>query len=137
MQLINSSSKTTKTKCSYHTNRKMSDETYKLKREVMSLIYEAKELLNNNMARVTIRITDCHKPNVLGTAGMGRHIIWIPAKTLNSKHLREVVYHELCHALWATPHIETCKLMSSSVNKRALSKSTVQKLFLKYAKGNS
>lgn len=82
------------------------------------------------------RITDCHKQHVLGTAGMGECVIWIPAKTLNSKYLREVVYHELCHALWAVPHIESCKLMSSCVGKRALSKATVQKLFLKYAKRN-
>lgn len=135
MQLINSSRKKTRTK--QHKNREMNSDTYKLRREVMSLIYEAKKLLNGNMPRVTIRITDCEDRSVLGTARMGDCVIWIPATTLNSKYLREVVFHELCHAIWATPHKDNCHLMRPMVKNRALSKKKVHEIFLQYAQKNN
>lgn len=122
------------TESSYHTNRIMSKETYKLRRQVMNLIYEAKGLFPE-MNRVEIRITDCDKKKVLGSARMGRKVIWIPARTIDCNGyevLRHVVYHELCHALWGVEHDENCGLMHPIVNK-PLSKYECQKIFLKYA----
>jgi hypothetical protein len=115
-------------------NKEMSGDTYKLRRQVMELIYEAKELLNGNMPRITIRIAEHNgQSNALGVGRMGKNIIWIEEKTLKMEYLREVVYHELCHAIWAINHNEECPLMSSTVGKKPLKKSEVQKLFLKYA----
>lgn len=85
------------------------------------------------MDRVDVRITDCHREEVLGTARMNDKIIWIPAKTLNSPYLREVVYHELCHALWGIEHNNDCPLMGPAVAKKALTKKECQVIFKKYA----
>ena len=64
-------------------NRKMNDETYKLRRSVMDIIYEFKN--KYNIPRQTIRIVDrVHDKethdgwhNVIGYAGMGQNYVHI------------------------------------------------------------
>lgn len=122
-------------KCSYHTNKKMNQKIYSLKRKVLNIIYEAKELLKGDMPRITIRITSCHKNNVLGTARMNDNIIWIPEETCSDQRLRHVVYHELCHAIWGVQHNNDCPLMNPIVSKPC-TKKECQKIFLKYYNKN-
>lgn len=121
-------------KCSYHKNRDMNPETYALRRQVMEILYEAREVIGKeNMPRVDIRITDTER-HVLGTARMNDCMVWIPAATCgrSKEVLREVVYHELCHALWGVEHDEKCKLMCAYLNKKPLSKAQCQRIFKKY-----
>lgn len=120
-------------KCSYHQNKDMNSDVYKLRRKVMDIIYEARKLINNDMHRITVRITECDLPHILGTARLNCNIIWIPSRTCSDKRLRHVVYHELCHALWGVEHDESCKLMNPIIDK-ACSKKTCQDLFIKYYK---
>ena len=98
---------------SRHTNRKMNDETYALRRVVMGYIYEAKALLGDKFKRVDVRITDCSEACVMGTARMGGCIIWIPASTIKDPALviRHVVFHELAHAVFNAEHNSRCPLM--------------------------
>ncbi len=115
-------------------NLSMNSQTYKLRREVMSYIYEAKKLLNGKMPRITVRVTE-NRHNVLASARMRDNIIWIPATTLKgetNKYLKEIVFHELCHAIWGIEHDENCKLMSP-VLERVDNKKVVE-IFLRYAK---
>ena len=118
------------------TNRKMNDETYALKRKVMNIIYEAKKLLNNNMPRISVRIVDANSDNkdVLGVALLGKNIIWIMADTVNmsSDRLREVVYHELVHAVYGVTHSENCELMGKYNNKVPLTKAVIHRIFKAY-----
>jgi len=97
--------------------RDMSPETYKLRRAVMKLIYDAKALHGGSMARVELRITDLseegEKRHILGSALMGKRIVYIPASTVVDAKLRQVVYHELLHALYGVEHDESCPLMTS------------------------
>ena len=118
-------------------NRESSQETYELRRKVMNLIYEAREVVGKeNWPRVTIRICEDKKGGALGVGRMGQNIVWINEITVSgdcAKYLREVVYHELCHALWAIEHNEKCPLMSSTLGgNKPLTKAQCQRIFKKY-----
>ena len=99
----------------------------------MNYIYEAKALLNGNMKRVEVRITDCDNPRTLGTASMGDCVVWIPASTVIDNRCRQVVFHELLHALFAIEHDDNCPLMSAICNDK-LTVNKQNKLFLKHVK---
>ena len=118
-------------------NLKMSDEVYKLRKEVMSYVYEAKNLLRKhgiNMPRVNVRITDNSGESKRALAMGAGYCIWISLKSVNTwnAHLRDVVFHELLHALKGTQHDEECPLMRSCVNIKPLTQKECQKHFLKY-----
>jgi hypothetical protein len=118
-------------------NKKMDDATFELRKQVMKVIYEARQVIGKqNFPRITVRITH-NNGSILGVARMGQNIIWIPEKLFkgeNKLYLREVVYHELCHALWAINHNETCPLMRSSVGSRPLNKEQCESIFNQYWK---
>jgi hypothetical protein len=123
-------------KCSYHKNKKMSPEVYKLRREAMDFIYEANELVD--LPRITIRITDIDKnfpakKNVIGTGRMNQDIIWITERAITQKNcdLRTLVFHELLHAVYGVEHDESCPLMKATHS--PLTKAQCNKLFLKHA----
>jgi len=120
------------TKSSYHTNRDMNQDTYKLRRKVINFVYEAKDLIPT-LPRIEVRITDCDRHEVLGTASMGNCVIWIPAKTLkmSANDQRQIVFHELLHAAYGVKHIDSCPLMGPYFKK--MTKSQTDKLFVKYA----
>jgi len=100
---------------STQTNRKMNDETYKLRRVVMGHIYEAKALVPS-LPRVDVRITDSKVARILGVARMSDNIVWIPASTLEgytAAQVRHVVFHELLHAVFGIEHNNVCPLMNA------------------------
>ena len=118
-------------------NLKMSSEVYTLRREVMNHLYEAKNLLRTNgieIPRVDVRITENEKPNTLGMARLNGNIIWISLASLNQwkAHLRDVVYHELVHAVTGFKHDDNCPLMCPCVNMIPLTKMQADSLLLKY-----
>ena len=99
-------------------NSKMNNEVYKLRRQVIDLIYEIK---NNgfNIPRIDVRVgksVDCNK---LGMARLNGNIIWIDIDTINKSqdYLRNVVYHELLHTIYGCKHNEKCPLMSATLKK--------------------
>ena len=115
-----------------HTNRKMDEDTYALRRIVIGMIYDAKRVVN--LPRIDVRITDPDSPNILGTARMKGNVIWIPASLLecNSEDIiRQTVYHELCHAVRGQKHVEGCLLMGSHFIK-STTKAQSTKLLIKY-----
>lgn len=121
------------------TNLKMSDDVYALRREVMGYIYDAKNLLRNNgiqLPRVTVRITDNDgdSSRALGMARLNDNIIWISKNALTKykANLREIVYHEIVHAVTGFAHDDNCKLMSPCCNIKPLSREVADNLFLKY-----
>lgn len=115
-----------------HTNRKMNDDTYGLRRKVMGFIYEAKDLLGDKFKRIDIRITDCDR-NAMGTARMGDCMIWIPASTLTETDttIRHVVFHEIAHAIFAAKHDNKCPLMAPVI--QTTTRRTQDKALLKIA----
>jgi len=109
-------------------NKIMSQGVYDLRRKVISLIYEAKKLID--LPRIEIRVTDNHK-TILGVAAMGAKIIWITEGMTAS---RSVVFHEILHAVFGQGHVNGCPLMAPKINDK-LDAKTCDKLFLKYAGG--
>ena len=115
-------------------NFKMNDAVYKLRRQVIDLIYEAKRG-GVNLPRIAVRIgeqTAKHK-NVLGCAKISGNQMWITkdAIDLGSDTLRNVVFHEIAHAVYGTQHDESCPLMSAEVG-TILNKEDCLKHLLKY-----
>ena len=127
--------------CEMGKNLKMNDEVYALRREVMNYVYEAKNLLRGigvDMPRVDVRITDNTGSygQAAGMGGMQRNIIWISTMCLNkwNKHVKQVVFHELLHALEGIMHDESCPLMKSHFDHKPLSEKVLVENFLKYFK---
>jgi valyl-tRNA synthetase len=110
----------------------MSKEVYRLRRKVIDLIREAKELVPT-MPRITVRITDNHV-TTLARATMKRNYIEVSERAINSSSfdLRTIVFHELVHAIWGIKHDENCPLMKPIY--KPLSKNDAKRLFLMYAK---
>ena len=111
-------------------NLKMNDDVYKLRREAMKYIYEAKQLCE--LPRITIRITEKNQ-NILGKALIEDNTIWIPENSIKEGYdMRSIVYHELLHAVFGVPHADKDDLMSPYHKK--LTKEKADKLFIKWAK---
>jgi hypothetical protein len=117
-------------------NKTMNPETYKLRRKVIDMIYEIKELVGKHggsFPRVEVRVTEDHE-RILGKASMGRSksIIWITERAITASEfdLRSIVYHEVLHTVYRIEHNESCPLMKPLHS--PLSKAEVQRHFLKY-----
>jgi len=99
-------------------NLKMNDDTYKLRRQVINIIYDAKKMVFG-IPRITVRITENHK-SMLGCAKIKGNILWITKRAIKDytpTQLRAIVYHEILHAVYGIKHNENCPLMSSVINK--------------------
>ncbi len=122
-------SKSTKYSTETLKNKKMSDEVYKLRRRVMTLIYEIKEFAD--IPRIDIRITD-DDAEFLGVARLQNNIIWITERAITSDEydLRTIVYHEVLHAVYGIGHDDECPLMRTT--HMPLEASEAKKHFLKY-----
>lgn len=116
-------------------NYKMSEGVYKLRREVINLIYEAKNF-GINLPRINVRIGTATKgnENLLGLAQMqGAKNIWITDKAYKSTdYLRHVVFHEIGHAVFKLEHKDTCPLMRAKLNKPC-TKEEALKILKRYA----
>ena len=109
-------------------NKEMSSEVYALRRQVINLIHEAKNLVPN-LPRINVRVTDNHR-DIAGMGRIGGKVIWITEKFVAN---REVVFHEILHAI-GIGHIESNPLMKSGCV-IGLSKTVCDKEFMKLAKG--
>ena len=116
-------------------NFKMNDEVYKLRRQVIELIYEAKRG-GLNLPRISVRVgeqTAKHK-NILGCAKMNGNQMWITKEAidLGMDTLRNVVFHEIAHAVFNVDHDEKCPLMAKELPNTMLNKEDCLKHLIKY-----
>ena len=125
----------------YGKNLKMNDEVYALRRQVIDIIYQAKKVLRSNgieLPRLDVRIIEnaIDKPQVLGVAQLNENIIWIATSVLSKykAHLRDVVYHEIVHAVTGFGHDDNCKLMAPCINLLPLNDDDANRLLVKYFK---
>ncbi len=94
-------------------NLKMNNETYALRRKVISIIYDARKL--TNLPRIEVRITEDHK-KILGRARMNKNIIWVTKEAIKYKCLKAIVYHEILHAVFGIEHDDKCLLMGKTIS---------------------
>ena len=99
-------------------NFKMNDNTYSLRRKVIDLIYEIKNS-GVSLPRIDVRIGEARKANLLGVAMLKDCKIWITDDAINmgDDALRNVVFHEIVHAVTGFGHDEKCPLMMSTLGK--------------------
>lgn len=108
-------------------NKVMSAAVYVLRRQIINLIYDAKRLVPT-LPRIEVRVTDNHE-RTLGRAIMHGHVIWITEEVVAN---RTIVFHEILHAAFGTPHVNGCPLMDPQPDVN-MSDAQCDKLFLKYA----
>ena len=109
-------------------NLEMNEDTYKLRRQVMAEIYEAKKLVPD-MPRISVRITESD-PKILGMARYDTNEIWITKKAIEEANFdtRGVVFHEILHTVYGINHDESCPLMKP--HHKRLPKHVVDERFL-------
>jgi hypothetical protein len=110
-------------------NFKMNNVTYPLRRKVINLIYA----VNNsgvNLPIIEFRIGEPRKQNLLGCALLKDNKIWITddAIKMGEDALRNVVFHEIVHAVTGFGHDEKCPLMCSALGKLLNKKDCLNKL---------
>lgn len=127
-------------KTGYAKNLKMNDETYKYRRLVMDVIYEAKAKLKEmgvDLPRIEVRIAERDR-KALGWAYLGEKIIYIPLQMFTvprlKPYLRGVVLHEIVHATRGFKHDDNCPLMCEGIHPQPLSEKVMWDSFLKYYK---
>lgn len=100
----------------YLNNKSMNSNTYALRKKVMNIVYQANELVPE-LPRINVRITD-DSDTIMGVGNSKTCTIWLTESTINSKRLKEIVFHEIVHAAFGLGHFEGCKLMDaqSSLN---------------------
>ena len=97
-------------------NFKMNDAVYKLRRKVIDLIYEVKSEIRS-LPRIEVRIGEARNHRTLGVAALKDLKIWITkdAIDLGPDALRNVVFHEIVHAVSGFGHDEKCSLMQPTL----------------------
>ena len=117
-------------------NKKMSPETYKLKRAVLDIIYKAKRMTQLPWIQVKVGDATAGNDATLGLAKLRANKLWITEKAINygSEKLTHVVLHEVLHAVYGKEHDESCPLMSACLPAKPLSQDECYKHFLKHIK---
>ena len=116
-------------------NFKMNDAVYKLRRQVINLIYEVKKEIKD-LPRIEVRIGEARKKNVLGVAMLKDCKIWITDDAINmgDDALRNVVFHEIVHAVTGFGHDDKCPLMKPNLDGYLLNKNQCMKYLKSYIK---
>ena len=98
-------------------NFKMNDNTYKMRRQVINMIYEVKKVFKT-LPRIEVRIGEARDHNVLGVAQLKDKKIWITKRAVDMSQdaLRNIVYHEIVHAVTGFGHDDKCPLMKPTLD---------------------
>ena len=116
-------------------NFEMNKETYSLRRKVINLIYEVKNS-GVNLPRIEVRIGEARNHNVLGVAKLSKKQIWITKRAVDMSQdaLRNIVFHEIVHAVTGFGHDDKCPLMKPTLDGYLLNKTECMKYLKGYIK---
>ena len=111
----------------------MNNEVYKLRHKVVSMLYEIKREVKD-FPRIEVRIGEARNHNVLGVARLKDKKIWITKKAVDMSEdaLRNVVYHEVVHAVTGFEHDDKCPLMKPYMDGYLLNKKQCMEYLKKY-----
>jgi hypothetical protein len=93
---------------------KMNSDTYAMRRKVMDIIYEVKNK-GYNIPRIEVRIVKDGDVNACGYAYLSENIVHINERYIDDVRLREIVLHEIVHAVTGFEHDNSCYLMCESI----------------------
>ena len=98
-------------------NFKMNDKVYALRRQVINLIYEVKKEVKKDLPRIDVRIGEPRNHRTLGVAALKDCKIWITkdAIDMGEDALRNIVFHEIVHAVTGFGHDDSCSLMQPTL----------------------
>ena len=121
--------------------KKMNDNTYRLRRRVINIIYELNNFLKakkrDPLPRVEVRIIEEHKCDrkIGGYAYIGKNIIHIPERSVHLSHttLLRIVIHEVLHGI-GFHHDENCHIMHPGWSKLVKDNLKTDKLFRTFLK---
>ena len=91
---------------------------FEQRKRVMKHIYEARQLLGGDLPRIDVKILEL-KPDQLGFGYKNTIEISHECRHWREDVLRLVVWHELAHAWFSSPHDEDCLLMRSRTDTSA------------------
>jgi hypothetical protein len=116
-------------------NFDMNDNTYKMRRQVINMLYEIKREVKN-FPRIEVRIGEARNHNVLGVAQLKDKKIWITKRAVDMSEdaLRNIVYHEVVHAVTGFGHDDLCPLMKPTLDGYLLNKNQCMEYLKKYLK---
>ena len=111
----------------------MNDNTYKMRRQVINMLYEIKKEIKD-LPRIEVRIGEARNHNVLGVAKLSRNQIWITKRAVDMSEdaLRNIVFHEVVHAVTGFGHDDKCPLMKPTLDGYLLNKNQCMKYLKKY-----
>ena len=114
-------------------NFDMNDNTYKMRRQVINMLYEIKKEIKD-LPRIEVRIGEARNHNVLGVAKLSRNQIWITKRAVDMSEdaLRNIVFHEVVHAVTGFGHDDKCPLMKPTLDGYLLNKNQCMKYLKKY-----
>lgn len=104
----------------------MNNQVYKMRREIIDIIYRVKKLVPN-MPRISVRVAE-NDEDVLGCATLGGREMWITERSTSDL---AVVLHEILHAWKGINHDENCKLMHPN-KQLGVSDKELMDIFLTY-----
>ena len=118
-------------------NFDMNGSTYKMRRQVIDMLYEIKKEVKN-FPRIEVRIGEARNHNVLGVAKLKDKKIWITKKAVDMSEdaLRNIVYHEVVHAVTGFEHDDKCPLMKPTLDGYLLNKCFLSSTLFKYSVAN-
>jgi|TARA_B100000035_G_scaffold251178_1_gene220261 hypothetical protein len=111
----------------------MNNEVYKLRHKVVSMLYEIKREVKD-FPRIEVRIGEARNHNVLGVAKLSKKQIWITKRAVDMSEdaLRNIVYHEVVHAVTGFEHDDKCPLMKPTLDGYLLNKKQCMEYLKKY-----
>jgi len=107
--------------------KKMNNDVYSLRREVINIIYRAKRLVPS-LPRIEVRVCD-NSERYSAFAVMGQCKIFVSE---NYVAALRTVYHEILHAVYRVPHVDGCPLMGPVYCE--IGEEEADKLFVMYAR---
>ncbi len=115
----------------------MNDNTYALRRKVMTVIYKAKNK-GFDLPRVEVRVVKDTK-GACAYAYRGKCIVHVDEKYLSPKYdwmLTRLILHELGHAIFGLSRVIGCRLMDCKMRwDESFEDKEAWELFAKYYKG--
>ena len=113
-------------------NFKMTPEVFKLRRKVINVLYELKNM-GYNLPRIDVRIGQSKHYNTLALERLNDNIMWISERAIEQKenNFYHTILHEIIHTIYGCEHNEKCPLMSATL-KEVLPKNKCLTIFKNY-----